>query len=232
MKKTYLSLTVKILTVISAIIGLALNFASAKADGYSSAASRLLYFTNLSNILVAAVALVFIVIEIKKLRTGADLSTQRLYLIKLASTVSITLTCFIFCAILAPGSENANYNAWTVGSIFVHTIVPGFAILDFILDSGDEAFKKTHNLISLIPPFVYFGVCVILYVCKVDFGRGDNFPYFFLNFGSPAGIFGTSTVMPYRIGSFYWVIFISLIVYLISLTYSLIHNSNIKRKEK
>lgn len=229
MKKTYFSIANKFLILIFAFIGILINLINAEADGYSSAASRLLYFTNLSNIFVFAVSLLFIVFEIKSLRGNEHLPPKRLYSVKLAATVSITLTAVIFCAVLAPGASNANYNAWTFGSIIVHTVVPFFAILDFFVDGGELVFEKKHNVLSLAPPLSYFIFCVVLYLLNVDFGRGDNFPYFFLNFGSPAGIFGFSDEFPYRIGSFYWVVFISALVYSTSVLYSWLHNLKMKK---
>ena len=169
-------------------------------------------------------SLLFIALEIKALNGGRDLRGNRLYILKLTSAVSITLTAVIFCAVLAPGAGNADYNAWTFGSVIVHTVVPFLSIVDFFIDGGDFRFDKKHNFISLLPPLYYFVFCVILYFGNVDFGRGDNFPYFFLNFGSPAGIFGFSEEFPYRIGSFYWVVFIVALVYSISLLYSFLHN--------
>ena len=232
MKKAYFSVANKILLALFAIVGILINLINAEADGYSSAASRLLYFTNLSNVFVLAVSVLFLVFEIKSLRGNKDLRGKRLYLVKLASTVSITLTAVIFCAVLAPGASNVDYNAWTFGSIIVHTVVPFFAIVDFFIDGGDFAFEKKHSLLSLAPPLSYFIFCVVLYLLNVDFGRGDNFPYFFLNFGSPAGIFGFSEEFPYRIGSFYWVVFISALVYSTSILYSFLHNLKIKKKDK
>jgi hypothetical protein len=230
MKKTYISLITKSLIIIFAVLGLIVNLVNAEVDGYSSAASRLLYFTNLSNIFVLVVAMTFLFLEIKRLKGGADLRGARMYLTKLVSVVSITLTGVIFCAVLAPGASNADYNAWTFGNIIVHTVVPFLAILDFFIDSGNIKLNKKHNLFSLAPPLIYFLLCIALYLLNVDFGRGDNFPYFFLNFGSPAGIFGFSEEFPYRIGTFYWVAFISAFVYSISLLYSFLHNLKIKKK--
>jgi len=231
-KRAYLSLDLKIFTVIAVTLGLILNFVNAKNDGYSSAVSRLLYFTNLSNIWVAAVAVVFIVLEVKRLRGGKDFRGEWAYVLKLATTVSITLTCLIFCAVLAPNAGSADYNAWTLGSIFVHTVVPGLAIIDFFLDSGEIPYKKRHNFVPLALPLLYFVFCTVLYLCNVDFGRGDNFPYFFLNFGSPAGIFGFSDEFPYRIGSFYWIIFIAIIVCLTSFVYTSLYNLKINYSKK
>jgi hypothetical protein len=101
--------------------------------------------------------------------------------------------------------------------------------LDFFVDGGEVVFEKKHNVLSLAPPLSYFIFCVVLYLLNVDFGRGDNFPYFFLNFGSPAGIFGFSDEFPYRIGSFYWVVFISALVYSTSVLYSWLHNLKMKK---
>jgi len=230
-KNVYVSIGLKALTLASVAVGLILNFVNAEADGYSSAASRLLYFTNLSNIWVGAVAILFLALEIKRLRTGADCFGKWAYVVKLATTVSITLTCIIFCVVLAPNAGNADYKPWTLGSVFVHTIVPGLAIIDFLLDGGKIKFMKRDSLASLAPPLCYFVFCIVLYICNVDFGRGDNFPYFFLNFGSPAGIFGFSDEMPYVVGTFYWAALISLMVYLTSLLYSYIHNLKIKKKK-
>ena len=101
MKKTYISLITKSLIIIFAVLGLIVNLVNAELDGYSSAASRLLYFTNLSNIFVLAVAITFLALEVKRLSGGADLRGARMYLTKLVSVVSITLTGVIFCAVLA-----------------------------------------------------------------------------------------------------------------------------------
>ena len=231
MKSVRVSITIKLLTVIAAIFGILLNLINAELDGYSSPASRLLYFTNLSNIWVLLAAILFLFFDFKELRCGESFRKGWAYIIKLATTVSITLTGVIFCAVLAPGADNADYNAWTLGSVVVHAIVPILAIVDFLIDGGSFTFKKKHNLVSLVPPLCDFVFCIILYVLNVDFGRGDNFPYFFLNFGSPAGIFGFSDEFPYRIGTFYWVVFISLIVYLTSLLFSYIHNLKLKKRK-
>ena len=231
MKKTVFSVGIKILTVIFAILGILINLINAERDGYSSAASRLLYFTNLSNIFVLFVEILFLAFEIKALLGKRDCRTEKMYLLKLTSTVSITLTAIIFCVVLAPGAGNADYNAWTLGSVIVHTVVPMLAVADFFVDGGALAFRRKHVFLTLIPPLFYLGFCVILYLFNVDFGRGDNFPYFFLNFGSPAGIFGFSDEFPYRIGSFYWVIFISVLVYSIAIFYSSIHNKKRKNKD-
>lgn len=216
-------LALKILIALFVIAGLILNFVYAKEDGYSSASARLLYFTNQSNIWIGAMALLFVSLEIFERRKGKSVSWRWLYPMKLAFVVSITLTGVVFCALLAPHAGE-DYRAWTVGSVFVHAVVPALSIIDFLFDTSSFRYEKKHNFFSLIPPFYYFLFSLVLYLCNVDFGRGDPFPYFFLNFGSPAGIFGFSDVFPYKMGSFYWVVLLSLFVFSVSLLYSFLYN--------
>lgn len=200
----------KILTVILAFVGLILNFVFAKADGYSHFSKRLLYFTSLSNIWIA---LIFILILAEPLFKKGKKMKDVLYIIKYVLTVSITLTGFVFTVILAPGAGNASYNAWTPWSLIVHVFVPSLSIIDFFIDGYKISIEKKHVPLVLVPPFLYVVFSSILFFLNVDFGRGDPFPYFFLNYSSPAGFFGTSDEMPYVIGSFYWLIVLSLLVF-------------------
>jgi len=64
----------------------------------------------------------------------------------------------------------------------------------------------------------------VLCIMKVDFGRGEPFPYFFFNYYSPAGVFGTSDVMPYRIGSFYWIVFMFFLIIGVGALYRKLYN--------
>ena len=135
-----------------------------------------------------------------------------LYILKYVFTVSITLTGFIFCVVLAPGAANDNYNAWSGSSIMTHVLVPVLTIVDFFLDPYRASLKKRHIFLTAVPPFIYSVFATVLVLMKVDFGRGDAFPYFFFNYYSPAGFFGFSDEMPYILGSFYWIIFMFLLI--------------------
>lgn len=229
-KAKNISLGLKLLIFLTASAGLFLNLLFARLDGYSSPSSRLLYFTNQSNIWVAAVALMMVIFEIKERKSGKKFNTGTVFGIKLAATVSITLTCVFYCAFLAPRA-GADYRPWTAGSILVHAIVPGLAIIDFFLEPTAHRFKKRHNLLSLVPPFYYLVFSAVLYFIGVDFGRGDNFPYFFLNFGSPAGFFGFSDIFPYKMGSFYWIVILTIAVYSTSVLYTFVYNKIHEKKE-
>jgi len=211
-----------------ALGGVVLSFFNANADGYSHWSKRLLYFTSESNIWIALSCLSILILPCFVGGTNSTRVKNSLYVLKYVFTVSITLTGFIFCAVLAPGAKNDNYNAWTVASIMTHVLVPVLSVIDFLVDEYRIKLTKKHMLCTAIPPFLYLIFASILGFMNVDFGRGDTFPYFFMNYKSPAGIFGMSDVMPYKIGSFYWIVFILFIVLGISALYRKIYNKNQK----
>jgi hypothetical protein len=80
-----------------------------------------------------------------------------------------------------------------------------------------------------MPPLAYFVFAGALNILNVDFGKGDTYPYFFLNLKSPAGIFGFSDTPPFVIGSFYWIILFLLMVFSIAVTLALINNKILKK---
>ena len=223
-----ISFYLKWLITAVALVGVVLSFFNAAADGYLHWSKRLLYFTSESNIWIALSCLSILLLPYFKGVSSSTRVKNSLYVLKYVFTVSITLTGFIFCAVLAPGAKNDNYNAWTVASVMTHVIVPVLSVLDFFLDEYRVHLKRKHMLYTAIPPFLYLIFASILGFKKVDFGRGDTFPYFFMNYKSPAGIFGTSDVMPYKIGSFYWIVFILFIVIGISALYRAIYNKKQK----
>ena len=225
-KREKISFSLKFVTAGAAFVGVIWSFFNASADGYSHWSKRLLYFTSQSNLWIA-LTFIAILVAMKLKRLSADTRVKNfLYILKYVFTVSITLTGFIFCAVLAPGSANANYNAWTAASILTHVAVPILSVVDFFVDTYRVTLLKRHSLIALAPPFLYSVFASILCVMKVDFGRGEPFPYFFFNYYSPAGIFGTSDVMPYRIGSFYWIAFMLFLILGVAALYRRLYVKN------
>ena len=83
----------------------------------------------------------------------------------------------------------------------------------------------------IFPPLYYLILSIIGYVCKIEYSTGENYPYFFLNFGSPAGIFGFSKEEPY-IGTFYWLFLMLSIVLCFGFIYRVLFNKlNYKKIE-
>lgn len=222
------SVLLKSVTVAFAFLGVILSFINATADGYYHWATRLLYFTGLSNIWIALTFIAMLAVTyIKSLKESTRIKNS-LYILRYVFTVSITLTGFIFCVLLGPSAKHDGYNAWTLSSVITHAVVPALSIIDFFVDPCRIRIMKKHTLSSLIPPFIYMVFVLILNACNVDFGRGDPYPYPFFNMKSPAGFFGFSNQMPYIVGTFYWLLFMLVFILSIGAFYRWIYNRKIK----
>ena len=130
---------------------------------------------------------------------------------------------------LAPFSDDS-YKPWVFANVITHVLSPITAIFDYLYDKEKFYLSKKHLFLSLIPAFFYFFIIGILEELHVDFGRGEYYPYFFMNFHSPSGIFGFSKQYPFYVGTFYWLTFFSFIYLLISFIYYKIANKNYTKK--
>ena len=106
-------------------------------------------------------------------------------ILKYIFTVSITITGVIFCSILAPF---ADFDIWAFASILTHVVVPLLSIFDFFTNKYIVKTTKKSKWLTFIPPLVYFVITSILCIMKIDFGRGDPYPYFFMDYYSEVGL--------------------------------------------
>ncbi len=225
-----ISFILKILAIITSLGGVILSMIFAQQQGYSHWGRRLLYFTTQSNVWMGLTFLILVLLPIINKKNNEKV-TKTMYLLKYLFTVSITITGLVFCGLLAPFAQD-NYDPWTFSSLCTHVFTPILVIIDFFVDEYQFDFRKREIFCTAIPPFLYFVFTSILFLFNVDFGRGDTFPYFFLNLGSPAGIFGFSDIMPYKIGTFYWLLLILGLVLSIGWLYARLHHSTIKKKKQ
>ena len=215
MRKT-ISTLLKFNIIICAFAGITISLITAKTDGYSHWTRRLLYFTSQSNIWIF-IAIILLLLAKNTKFLGSFIVVRYVF------TVAITMTGIIFCCLLAPFAEES-YHVWSAGSFLTHVFVPLFATIDFFVDNSRVNLGKKEMFFCIIPGLIYTAVTSVLFFFKIDFGRGDNFPYFFYNYLSPAGIFGFSSTFPYITGSFYWISLIVIILLIISSIYAKINN--------
>ena len=202
----------KLLIFIISYLGVGLSlFSYGKID-----LTRLLFFTAQSNLWIGTNSLL---IFATYLSNDKSKKLKRLYLAQYIFTVSITMTGIVYCFLLAPFSNGIIAHPWNASSILTHVVTPIVAVVDFVIDRGNIKIKPKHALYALIPPFVYFFTASILEFFNIDFGYGEPFPYFFMNYFSPAKVFGFSRQFPYYIGSFYWYVILFSVGFLISLLY-------------
>lgn len=205
-----LSVALKFATAISALGGVLLSLIYASADGYTHWAKRLMYFTAQSNLWLGFTFVALLVLPLLK-EEKAVVWQPRLYFLKYIFTVSITMTGLVFCLLLAPFCDE-NYRPWTLPSLLTHVFSPVFAVVDLFVDPRRILLTKKQVWLCALPPVLYFFPASILCVLNADFGRGVPYPYFFLNYRSPAGVFGFSNEFPFFMGSFYWMALFSIVV--------------------
>ena len=148
------------------------------------------------------------------------------YVVKLVGTVSITLTGAVFAALLAPLMGGA---AWNARNTLTHLVVPVAAVADFFVTAPGAGLKKKSVIFVLIPPLMYVIYAGIGYVQGWEFiVNGQNYPYFFLNWGSPAGAFGFLREFPYM-GCVWWILILLIFLLAVGFMYVAIANRIGKR---
>ena len=223
--RAIVSMLLKLALIISTTVGVVLCSTSAMMTPQMN----MLFFTTQSNIWIAVADLVLLIMQLHALKGGKCYLSHNAYLVQQVFTVSITLTGFVYCFVLAPvfimGQGPVDtFNPFALPTLLVHVVTPVLAIVDFIGFTRHGEFAKKDCLWSVLPPLYYIGFSLIGYFKHWNFGMGNNYPYFFLNYGSPAGLFGFSNQMPYFMGSFYWILILAAFVVAVSYFYIFIVN--------
>ena len=198
-----ISYVLKAIVVLSAVIGTFLS-AYAGRNSFMGGIRVFMYFTIQSNILIAIICAIDCYLLARK--KSVD---EWWYVFKFVGTVSITLTGVVFGFVLAP---TLGVNAWNLPNTLTHLVVPVAAVIDFFVTAAGVRIRKRNVFFVIIPPLLYAVYAGIGYVSGWQFAEGINYPYFFLNWGSPAGAFGFTNELPFM-GSAWWILV--LIVFLI-----------------
>ena len=207
-----LTLVLKCAVFLAATVGIAIT-AFATEKEFMGGSTVFMFFTVQSNILIGIICLFGAVLLLAKKQPGAAW-----YVFKYVATIAITLTGVVFCFVLAPTLAD---KAWNIQNILTHVISPVCAIIDFFVTGIDAKIKKTAVVYVIIPPILYAIYAGIGYVQNWQFAPGYNYPYFFLNWGSPAGAFGFSKELPYM-GCAWWILALLVFLMFVGLIFLLI----------
>lgn len=213
-KRKALSLILKCVVVISAAVGTYLS----AADGiniYMSSKMAFMFFTIQSNIAIAIVCAIGAVLLLrnKPIANGW-------FVFKFVFTISITLTGAVFTFMLAP---ILGEKAWSLRNVLTHVVVPLASVADFFVTGVFGDIQKKHIPYVLLPPLAYVIYATVAFIAGWEFLPGRNYPYFFLNWNSPAGAFGFSKELPFM-GCVWWLILLTLLILGVGLIYVLILN--------
>lgn len=195
-KHKIISLFLKAVVTVSAVVGIILSAVAAK-EIFMGGGRVFMYFTIQSNIAIALVEFIGAALILRNKSVG-----NAWFVIKFVFTVSITLTGAVFTFILAPTLGKL---AWNVQNVLTHVAVPVFSIADFFVTGIYGDIKKRHVFFVVLPPLAYAIYASFGYALGWEFSEGANYPYFFLNWGSPAGAFGFTDKLPFM-GCAWWMI--------------------------
>ena len=207
-----ISLILKFIVIISVTAGVIVS-AMASSSAFMGGDTVFMYFTIQSNILMAIICLIGIFLMFSN-----NIYNKVWHIIKLVGTVSITLTGVVFCLVLAPTMAR---EAWTLGNILTHVIVPLSSIIDFFVVCSVMNIRKINVLWVTVPPILYAIYAGIGYARGWEFLEGYNYPYFFLNWGSEAGAFGFSDSLPFM-GPVWWILILLAFLIIVGFVYLLI----------
>lgn len=208
-KERLLSYILKLIVISAAVIGTILS-AIAGRRYFMGGSKVFMYFTIQSNLAIALICAVESIILAKKKPISPVWSV-----IKFVGTVSITLTGIVFVFVLAP---TMGTSAWNIQNILTHVVVPLIAVIDFFVLAPSTQIEYKNIFYVIIPPLLYAVYAGIAYIKGWEFSDGINYPYFFLNWGSPAGAFGFSKELPFM-GTVWWIISLFLFLILIGFLY-------------
>ena len=204
-----ISCILKLIVIVSAAAGTVMS-AVAGRNSFMGGSRVCMYFTIQSNIAVALISVIGLFFLVINRTVGNAWSV-----VKLAGAVSITLTGVVFTIVLAP---TLGAFAWKVQNVLTHVVVPSAAVADFFVTAPDTRIKRKNVLYVLVPPLFYVVYAGIGYIRGWDFAKGKNYPYFFLNWGSPAGAFGFTGELPYM-GCVWWILILLVFLIAVGLLY-------------
>ena len=137
----------------------------------------LLYYTVLSNLLVAIFTLYLLKIMS---RLGENWHRPSLLRLKGGVTMSIMITCVIYHFLLAPIATNF----YTLENFLCHYIVPLWFLADTLLFDKQGQYKIWDPVVWTILPLLYMIFALfngLVLKLEVPNSKVSPFPYFFLN---------------------------------------------------
>ncbi len=190
------SCVLKLIVILSAVTGTVLSALGGR-NSFMGGSRVFMYFTIQSNIVIAVICAAGLYL----LARGKAISNVW-WTVKLAGTVAITLTGVVFVVLLVPLLGD---KAWNAQNTLTHVVVPAAAVADFFVAASGSGIKRKNVIYVLILPLYYVIYAGIGFIRGWDFAKGQNYPYFFLNWGSPAGALGFSKELPYM-GCVWWIL--------------------------
>lgn len=211
-QNTALSALFKILILLSCVLGIS-QHSSSLSSGFMH--SVFTAFTTQSNIWIALICIIFLVLD----TAGVHHKPQWLYTIKFMFTSSILLTWIVFAVLLAPILKPSYI--LSPSNIFLHSLTPILAAADFFLFEDASKVRIKHLWTVLIMPLAYMTFAFVSYE---QLGFLPTY-YFFLDYKKS----GWFTVSSSGLGTGFWIILLSAVLYIKGLILIILKNKPQKK---
>lgn len=155
-KRDIVSIVLRIIVVACAVLGIL----SGNSSEFMSESHMMMFFTVQSNIWIASVCAVFLVLTVVGRLKGKPVIPQWLYAIKYMFTICITLTFLVFVLMLS-GTLGLEY-LLSANNLMLHFIVPLAAIADYAICDVEFVGKPRHVWLSIVMPLYY---CIYVFLC-------------------------------------------------------------------
>ena len=123
------------------------------------------FFTVDSNIFMGIISLLFIIKIIKNQKI-----TKKMYILKLMSTTSVTLTFIVVFFYLGPISKDGIKSMLQNSNLFFHLIIPVLSIINFTIFERTNKLKIKDTLYGIIPTVIYAVIYVTNLLLHVENG--------------------------------------------------------------
>ncbi len=160
-----ISCVLKLIVILSAVVGTVMS-ARAGRNSFMGGSRVFMYFTIQSNIAIAIICAAGLFLLARVRAVGSAWC-----IVKLAGTVSITLTGVVFVVLLVPVLGD---NAWNVQNTLTHAVVPLAAVADFFAVASGNRIERKHVIYVILPPLFYAVYAGIGYVRGWEFAKGQN----------------------------------------------------------
>ena len=201
--KMKLSIIINILLVILECIGVPYAIAS-----HGSITSSIVYYTQLSNLFLGVVALIYVIFAIRAVRNGEENVPAWLRKLKYYSICCIAVTLFVVIFILAPMASSLGGLRWILfdGSmLYQHTLAPVIAIAGFLLFERKRDLPFRMTFYALIPTLLYAAVLYPLNIAGVVDGPYPFLQVKKLGFALSAMWFCLLLVLSYILALLVWI---------------------------
>ena len=125
-------------------------------DGLSATKIEMFrFYTVDSNILMGIVSLIFAIFETKLIKGEIEKIPTKLYVLKLISTVGVTLTFLTVVLYLAPIATYGYFSMFRNANLFFHFLVPVLSIISFCFLEKTEGISFKHTFTGIATMVIY-----------------------------------------------------------------------------